>query len=119
MSKNVIKLNESQLQSIVTKSVKKILKEGFNSQDFFDDLNNMVDNPDEYFNDNDDYQTQYPDDVYEWGRKVQNLGLELSRLCGKYRDNDEIYDNLKKIESEYNSVCGDLNTFDIANHWDS
>lgn len=117
MSKNIIRLNENQLQKLVTNSVKRMLKEGFNTNDFFDDLNNMVDNPNDYFQDE---ETQYPEDVYEWGRKAQELGLELSRLCGKYRfENEEVYDNLKKIESEYNSVCGDISTFGIANHWDS
>ena len=48
MSKNIIKLNESQIQAIVTKSVKKLLQEGF-GDDFFNDLNNMVDNPNDYF----------------------------------------------------------------------
>lgn len=121
MGKNQIKINENQLKSIINESVRRILKEYNNDySDFFDDLNNMIDNPMEYFKDNDDYKTQYPEDVYDWGEKVQQLGLELSRLCGKYRfDNGEVYDNLKKIESEYNSVCGDLNTFGIASHWDS
>ena len=120
MGKNQIKINENQLKNIINESVRRILKENFNSNEFFDDLNNMIDNPMEYFKDNDAYKTQYPEDVYDWGEKVQQLGLELSRLCGKYRfDNGEVYDNLKKIESEYNSVCGDLNTFGIASHWDS
>ena len=48
MSKNVIKLNESQIQAIVAKSVKRLLQEGF-GDDFFNDLNNMVDNPNDYF----------------------------------------------------------------------
>jgi hypothetical protein len=30
------------------------LKEGLDTQGFFDDLNNMVDNPDEYFKNDDD-----------------------------------------------------------------
>ena len=49
MGKRIVKLNESQIQAIVTKSVKRLLQEGFNTNDFFDDLNNMVDNPNDYF----------------------------------------------------------------------
>ena len=117
MSRNIIKLNEDQLNEVVAKSVKKHLKEHFNTDEFFGDLNNMVDNPREYFQSE---ETQYPDDVCEWGRKAQQLGLELSRLCGQYRfENEEVYETLKKIEEEYNAVCGDLNTYGISSHWDS
>jgi len=104
--KNTIKLNENQLAKLVENSVKKILKENFN----------MVDNPQDYA---DEYSQEYPEEVYEWGRKVQQLGLELSRICGQYRDNQELYETLKEIESEYNAVCGDLNTYGIASHWKS
>lgn len=114
--KNTIKLNENQLVKLVENSVKKILKENFNTDDFFNDLNNMVDNPQDYA---DDYSQEYPEEVYEWGRKVQQLGLELSRICGQYRDNQELYETLKEIENEYNAVCGDLNTYGIASHWES
>lgn len=114
--KNTIKLNENQLVKLVENSVKKILKENFNTDDFFNDLNNMVDNPQDYA---EEYAPQYPDEIYEWGKKVQELGLELSRFCGQYRGNKELYETLKSIESEYNSVCGDLNTYGIAAHWES
>ena len=96
--KNTIKLNENQLVKLVENSVKKILKENFNT---------------------DEYTQEYPEEIYEWGRKVQQLGLELSRICGQYRDNQELYETLKEIESEYNAVCGDLNTYGIASHWES
>lgn len=94
MKKNQIKLNESELRNIVKESVKTILKEYENNL------------------------PEYPDDVYKWAEKVQALGLELSRLCGKYRfNNEELYQTLSEIESEYNAVCGDLNTYGIAPHW--
>ena len=114
--KQIIKLNENQLTKLVENSVKKILKENFNTDDFFNDLNNMVDNPQDYA---EEYAPQYPDEIYEWGKKVQELGLELSRFCGQYRENKELYETLKSIESEYNAVCGDLNTYGIASHWES
>lgn len=110
-------ISESQLQSLIYNSIKRKLNEQFTTNGFFDDLNNMVDNPNDYFQKE---GTQFPDDVCDWGRKVQQLGLELSRLCGQYRfNNEEVYNVLQKIEEEYNAVCGDLNTYGISNHWES
>jgi len=62
--------------------------------------------------------TNIPNDILEWSRNVQNLGLELYRLCGTYRfEDDELYEILSRIEEEYNAVCGDLNTYNFAPHW--
>ena len=60
---------------------------------------------------------EFPEDICEWGRKVQELGLELSRLCGKYKEDEDTYRILSEMENEFNAVCGDLNTYDIAPHW--
>ena len=94
MGKNIMKLNEEDLKQIVAESVRRVLKEIYEEID-------------------------YPDDIYEWGKKAQELGLELHRLCGKYRfENEELYGILKTIDCQYNSVCGDLSTYSIAGHWD-
>ena len=100
MKKNVVKINENTLRQIVAESMKKMLKEYATNEPVSD--------------------YEIPVDVCDWGKKVQELGLELSRLCGKYRyENEELYAILKDIEHEYNAVCGDLNTYDIAPHWES
>ena len=105
--KQQVKLNEAQLKKIVAESVKKVLKEV--------QVNDWQDSP---TNGSDYDEINIPDDVYEWGRKVQALGLELCRLCGQYRyTNEELYNILSSIEQEYNAVCGDLNAYNIAYHW--
>lgn len=94
-------ITESQLRRIVKESVRKALKESSEL---------------EY--DSDGYITNLPDDVAEWGAKCQQLGGELSALCGKYRfKNEELYQMLSTLASELNAVNGDLNTFSIAPHW--
>ena len=60
--KKVRKMDENTLKQIIKESVKKALNE----------MEYGYDVPD------------IPDDVREWGEKAQRLGLELSRLCGKY-----------------------------------
>lgn len=94
-------LNEKQSED----HLKSLLNETFQTRDFFD-------------KDATDTEPQeLPEDICEWGRKVQELGLELSRLCGKYKEDEDTYRILSEIENEFNAVCGDLNTYDIAPHW--
>lgn len=99
--KNIVKVNESKLRELVTESVKSVLRE-------FDE-----------YGDNEYYE--FPEEVYEWGRKVQELGLELSRIIGQYRGelDWDVMDVLLDIQSEYNAICGDLNTYSIASHYES
>lgn len=93
-------ITESQLRQIVKESVRKALRES------------------ELEYNSDGYITNIPDDVAEWGAKCQQLGEELSALCGKYRfENEELYQMLSTLDSELNAVNGDLNTFSIAPHW--
>ena len=107
MKKNIVKINENALRQIVAESVKKALKES--------QVNDWQDNP---TNESGYDEANIPDDVYEWGRKVQALGLELYRLCGQYRyTNEDLYDILSSIGDEYYPICGDLNTYNIAPHW--
>lgn len=94
------RITESQLRQIVKESVRKALRES------------------ELEYNSDGYITNIPDDVAEWGAKCQQLGEELSALCGKYRfENEELYQMLSTLDSELNAVNGDLNTFSIAPHW--
>lgn len=82
------------------------------------DLRNLVREAIENVTNNIEDEEDYPADVIEWAKKVQTLGLELSRLCGKYRfSNEELYQTLDSIQTEYNAVCGDLNTYGISSHW--
>ena len=32
--------------------------------------------------------------------------------------NQELYDELDSIDSAFNGICADLNTFGMASHWD-
>lgn len=89
--KNSIRLNESKLKEFVRQIVESALND-----------NNL----------------EYPEDVIEWGNKIQELGLIGYRLCGKYRNDDELYGILSEIQSELNAACGDLNTYSISSHWD-
>ena len=99
--KKVIKLTEGDLHRIIERSVNKILKE---------DL--------EY--DENGYPTNMPDDVSEWAHKLQNLCAELVQLKGKYRLDgqwDELLSQLEGVFNTLDGICGDLNTYGMANHW--
>lgn len=108
MEKNKITLSESEFQNLIKEAVKNILSEKKNLKE---DLE---------WDDN-GYPINMPDDVCEWARKVQNLGYQLSLLKGKYRmtggEYEELYNYLDSIDSAFNGVCADLNTFGMASHW--
>ena len=100
--KQIVRLTESDIHRIVKESVNKILREGW-----------------ELDYDDNGYITNLPDDVAEWGAKCQQLGSELSTLCGKYRyENEELYQMLRSLALQLNAVNGDLNAYSIASHWE-
>lgn len=73
--KKLVKLNESQLKSIVTESVKRLLRE-FDSDEFFGDLNNKTDN---LFN----YQKN-EDDEKEVEMCCEDLAVYLQKIKDSY-----------------------------------
>lgn len=70
--------------------------------------------------DDNGYPTNLPDDVCEWASKMQGLGVELSRLVGKYRMDgqwDELYNQLRDLHDSVDAVCADINTYGMASHY--
>lgn len=96
--KNVVRINEESLKEMVSKAIKSALKEGYEEGSVYD----------------------FPEEIYAWGKKVQALGLELDRIIGEHRFSlfDEELEALRSIQTQYNAVCGDLNTYEIADHFD-
>lgn len=92
MSKNIIKLSENQIQTLVAKSVKRLLQEGF-GDDFFNDLNNMVDNPNDYF------AADREKDDEEFNRCMDEVSEFTEQLSKSYRPEIIIKALQQEVES--------------------
>lgn len=96
--KNVVRINEESLKEMVSKAIKSALKEGYEEENF------------EY---------NFPEEIYAWGKKVQALGLEFVRIMGQYRFEipKEEFEVLRSLDRQYNAVCCDLDIYEIADHY--
>lgn len=103
MSKKFIRLNESQLQTVVNNSLKRIIKEGF-CDDFFNDLNNMVDNPQDYF------AADRKRDEEEFNRCMDEVSEFTEQLSKSYRP--EIIIRALQQEAEAFEECQNTSSLD-------
>jgi hypothetical protein len=88
MKKNNI-LNEAKLNKLIKESIKKVLKEN----------------------------QEYPEELYQIGRELQEINVKLSRLSGQYRFEDkDTYEVIRSLQNQLNGVCGDLNTYGISSY---
>lgn len=95
-NKNVVRLTESKLKAMVAESVQTILKE--------------------YYSD----RYKFPDELYEWGKKFQNLGNELEKIISydnRLNLTDEESIVVNSLIKQVNAVCDDLNDYGIADHF--
>jgi archaellum component FlaC len=86
-------ISESKLKKIIQESVRKAILEN-----------------------DDTFGYNFPDELYEIGKQLQEINVKLERLCGdtRFGDDEEVHNIVTLISNKVNEVCGDLNENGIA-----